>query len=145
MVWPSSKILWLAESNSKPSLSGGCSPSACRRSHCGGRKSLAFRKLTFTDTFHCARSFSNIVSINLHKSCESGLSTPILPCGGINWERLNHLLKDMQTVNNRPRFILGLFSDYIMSLLIWLQVVILTLRFPLFQSINGQAGLPVVS
>ena len=47
----------------------------------------------------------HIFSIILAKSCEIGIITNILPCGDINWEKLNNLLKGTQTVN----FILSLF------------------------------------
>lgn len=89
------------------------------------------------------RAFHRLFLLILTKSCEIGIIPPILPCEGINWKRLNNSLKGTQTIYNGTRFILGLFFDYIMTLIIGLQSMVLTLFFPLFQSFNGQPGLPV--
>lgn len=77
---------------------------------------MGFRKLTFSlSIFTAPGDFHTLFLLILTKSCEIGIITPILPCGDVNSEAFNNLLKGMQIVNSRARFILGLSFDYIKS------------------------------
>lgn len=102
--WPKIRLCdWLSLTQSQLCLVAALPVTYKRRSHWWSRKSLGFRKLTFTEHVYCARSFHTLLLLTLTKSCEIGIVTPILPCGDINSERLKSLLKGIQIINGRAR------------------------------------------